>query len=369
MADKQVREFYMMDDPFHKVEDFRASIDADYSSFELGMSRLFNLTASQLGIARQFLGPKPMPKYVAFGGPVTSPVDGDTHFINARTVCRLYKVDPRDCIFIDDTPTQSLGLDLEQYICLYPDSTGKYELPIPKELVADNERVAEMRKAVVANPYDEGLWGIYADTVAEVSKDEKAALKIRESKGKQYAYALGHSLYAVFCTRGPCIEDGGLDTEVQFYINLYEFLNYFNNSYNRHFIQKLLKQPIARIYTKYVDNYDVSYHDGQMIIQHTKRPYVYIHDSNLSPRHHLYQTHFTAIEVHPESHQYFPTIRVNPSIPFTIDVLAIVRHACAVALAYCIRNDARKIVCEYDVKSNTLTLESGVVVENLIPEK
>lgn len=75
-------------------------------------------------------------KYRCLGGYITSRSDGDRHFISARKLAALYRVNPDECIFIDpnDHPDykQMRGYSYEvinSLIDLWPDESGKYELP------------------------------------------------------------------------------------------------------------------------------------------------------------------------------------------------------------------------------------------------
>lgn len=68
-----------------------------------------------------------MKRYLCIGAFITSPHDGDRHFISARKLPDLYGVDPRDCSFIDTD--RKTPIDTSGYIPLYPDSTGEYKLP------------------------------------------------------------------------------------------------------------------------------------------------------------------------------------------------------------------------------------------------
>ena len=72
-------------------------------------------------------------KYRCLGGWVTSLADHDRHYIPASRLPGLYGVDPQECIFIninDDVFEKQRGYDLSTLIDLWPDSTGKYILPL-----------------------------------------------------------------------------------------------------------------------------------------------------------------------------------------------------------------------------------------------
>ena len=71
-----------------------------------------------------------MKKYICYGGKVRSENDRQIHYITARTIARLYNVNLSQCILVDEDgredPTHGIADGL---IPLYPDSSGKYELP------------------------------------------------------------------------------------------------------------------------------------------------------------------------------------------------------------------------------------------------
>ena len=66
-------------------------------------------------------------KYICFGGEVFSS-DGDIHKISCRKLPQLYKINPKDCIFIDNE-NMMIGRDpdwIESKIHLNPKSDGNY---------------------------------------------------------------------------------------------------------------------------------------------------------------------------------------------------------------------------------------------------
>lgn len=67
-------------------------------------------------------------KYVIFPGPVTSGNDGDVHFIDAPTLIRLYKVDPKECV-IYHSDERDFGKSFKGLITLHPRYDGNYEIP------------------------------------------------------------------------------------------------------------------------------------------------------------------------------------------------------------------------------------------------
>lgn len=63
-------------------------------------------------------------KYICFTNKVISK-DGDIHRIDARKLPQLYKVNPKECIFVNEKSWE-LGLNLENHIHLNPKSDGNY---------------------------------------------------------------------------------------------------------------------------------------------------------------------------------------------------------------------------------------------------
>lgn len=49
------------------------------------------------------------PKYVICPGYVTSQTDGQSHYIGAKQLMQLYKVDPRDCHVYEPAPYRGIG--------------------------------------------------------------------------------------------------------------------------------------------------------------------------------------------------------------------------------------------------------------------
>lgn len=72
-----------------------------------------------------------MKKYLVIGGNVVSKHDGETHFISARRLCDLYRVDPQECICVSDRREirYMIQAKIKDLIELLPDPSGKYELP------------------------------------------------------------------------------------------------------------------------------------------------------------------------------------------------------------------------------------------------
>ena len=80
-------------------------------------------------------------KYAIQPGHVRSKVDGDVHYINARTLMQLYKVDPRECLVIDPKDDarlyehQTQCAEEQKLIHLRPCFDGNYVLPKPTEIL------------------------------------------------------------------------------------------------------------------------------------------------------------------------------------------------------------------------------------------
>lgn len=76
-----------------------------------------------------------MKKYMLVGGYVFSKSDGDRHYINARKLCELYKLNPAECIFMEenDTYMQAPRHGENSILILHPREDGDYALPKPFE--------------------------------------------------------------------------------------------------------------------------------------------------------------------------------------------------------------------------------------------
>lgn len=60
-------------------------------------------------------------KYVLVGGHITSKTDGQVHYVSAVTLARLYNLNHKDCIFInEDNKHRLIGLKEKDYTFLYP---------------------------------------------------------------------------------------------------------------------------------------------------------------------------------------------------------------------------------------------------------
>jgi len=77
-------------------------------------------------------------KYILMGGPVRSKSDGDLHHITAQQLCRLYNLNPEECIFADVMrPETYQCYRTEDLIELNPRYDGDYNLLKAREEVSD----------------------------------------------------------------------------------------------------------------------------------------------------------------------------------------------------------------------------------------
>lgn len=80
-----------------------------------------------------------MPKYLICPGTVWSN-DGDIHFVNARQLINLYRVDPKDCV-IKPSDNKSLGWrKTNGLIELRPNELGDYSIPKTVQEVSDESK-------------------------------------------------------------------------------------------------------------------------------------------------------------------------------------------------------------------------------------
>jgi hypothetical protein len=75
-------------------------------------------------------------RYALHPGPVTSKRDGDRHFIDARKLAWLYRVNPSECVVVpwEAGPGREHELLLERIermglVHLYPSYRGDYTIP------------------------------------------------------------------------------------------------------------------------------------------------------------------------------------------------------------------------------------------------
>lgn len=64
-------------------------------------------------------------KYLVCPGYVTSRNDGETHYVGAGPLMKLYGVDPRECVIEDGRP----GRQFEGLVRLIPRFDGNYKIP------------------------------------------------------------------------------------------------------------------------------------------------------------------------------------------------------------------------------------------------
>lgn len=75
---------------------------------------------------------RPKLKYLVVGGLVRSQTDSQLHRVIARELARLYRVDPRECIFCEDDDEARynlLGVEPGRLIVLRPRADGVYRSP------------------------------------------------------------------------------------------------------------------------------------------------------------------------------------------------------------------------------------------------
>lgn len=69
-----------------------------------------------------------MIKYAVEPGYVESKNDNELHFISFHRLCKLYNVDPKECIDISK-PENRHGLDMSKLKYLCPRTSGNYLTP------------------------------------------------------------------------------------------------------------------------------------------------------------------------------------------------------------------------------------------------
>lgn len=67
-------------------------------------------------------------KYAIHPGVVVSKNDVDLHFISYSQLVWHYKLNPKECM--EWKEHNLIGIRFEDYVHLYPDSTGEYKLPV-----------------------------------------------------------------------------------------------------------------------------------------------------------------------------------------------------------------------------------------------
>ena len=71
-----------------------------------------------------------MKKYLVIGGEVFSK-SGSKHYVNARRLCDLYRVDPKECILLEETDKmmRARTMGLNSMLILRPKYDGNYKIP------------------------------------------------------------------------------------------------------------------------------------------------------------------------------------------------------------------------------------------------
>lgn len=68
-----------------------------------------------------------MKRYLLISGIINSISDNDEHYISAHRLCKLYRLNPRECIFANKEE-DLLSIDFNDLIILRPKYNGKYEV-------------------------------------------------------------------------------------------------------------------------------------------------------------------------------------------------------------------------------------------------
>jgi hypothetical protein len=68
-------------------------------------------------------------KYLCIAGYVESRNDGDRHFISAPQLARLYRVDPKECVFVNGDEHPDRLPSPGDMIILKPRFDGNYTIP------------------------------------------------------------------------------------------------------------------------------------------------------------------------------------------------------------------------------------------------
>jgi hypothetical protein len=67
-------------------------------------------------------------KYAVFSGEVYSQHDGDHHFVSADQLVRIFNLDRRECVLVQNEDDKR-GRDFSGLIKLFPRYEGDYTLP------------------------------------------------------------------------------------------------------------------------------------------------------------------------------------------------------------------------------------------------
>lgn len=111
------------------------------------------------------------PKYAVMGGEIISKHDGDTHFVNAEELMRLYRIDLKQCVTQNASHPNTMFTDWAKstgHVILRPDPEGVYKLPelnfFPEDNEAATARVGILRRwnyhRKMRNHYDTVLRGV-----------------------------------------------------------------------------------------------------------------------------------------------------------------------------------------------------------------
>ena len=70
-------------------------------------------------------------RYLVIGGEVISANDRQRHYISPRDLCRLYMVDPQECVLLTEDTAKAVsslqGVDLPELVVLRPLASGQYQ--------------------------------------------------------------------------------------------------------------------------------------------------------------------------------------------------------------------------------------------------
>lgn len=74
-----------------------------------------------------------MKRYLVFAGPIRSKNDKQIHLVGGQQLAELYRVNPAECIFIpwtmNENEVRARTTGHDNLIKLYPDNSGRYDLP------------------------------------------------------------------------------------------------------------------------------------------------------------------------------------------------------------------------------------------------
>ena len=100
-----------------------------------------------------------MIKYICYCGRVKSVNDGEIHYITAHSLPHLYKINPGDCIFIEQNTTvekeikKFKNVKLDNLIRLNPDDTGNYDIEAVHKSDLKTRLKSEIDKIRVPDDY------------------------------------------------------------------------------------------------------------------------------------------------------------------------------------------------------------------------